>query len=180
MPKSKITVEKPTNADDLTLVVGQVSGKKLKGFRLSIHGEVASALRDACVATVDQLNGRTELAYKWDISYDPNLQFLGIADALLTIPSVDQGASTPHTTQPQQVVETDPQARLILDSASSLPLLPASELKKRTFLFYAAVVGNDPNNRTSFVSRWNPYSTTLCGRILTLYGRVSAMSLNRF
>lgn len=67
-------------------------------------------------------------------------------------------------------VETDPEVHSVLRRASSLPLLAAPELGRRTFSFYALMVGNDPDRRTAFVTQWNPHRTGLPGKILTAFG----------
>jgi hypothetical protein len=67
-------------------------------------------------------------------------------------------------------IETDPEAHTILRHASSQPQLRAPELGKRTFVFYAVVVGNDPDRRSAFVTQWNPHRIGLEGKLLTAYG----------
>jgi len=165
---NSITVTMPADDDRLTLVVAQPTSARLKGFRLALDRSVAAALRDACKTTVSEVAKRSEVVYAADIAHDRDTQYLAVPAALLAIPqSAPTGRMAPRR---QAAVETDPQARAILKTGSSLDLLRAPELRNRTFRFYAAVVGNDPNNRTSFVSRWNPHRVSLAGRILTLYG----------
>jgi hypothetical protein len=64
----------------------------------------------------------------------------------------------------------DPQALRVLDDASSLEQMEAADLGKRSFLFYAAVVGDDPAAQTSFLSQWNPLQAALSGRLLASFG----------
>lgn len=37
-------------------------------------------------------------------------------------------------------------------------------------MFYAAVVGNDPNHSVAFVDKWNPYTAALSGKLITSFG----------
>jgi hypothetical protein len=42
--------------------------------------------------------------------------------------------------------------------------------KGRSYVFYAAVIGDDADNRVAFVDRWNPYKAALSGNIVTWFG----------
>ena len=44
------------------------------------------------------------------------------------------------------------------------------EYPSRSFVFYAAVVGDDPDHRVGFVDKWNPYKAGLSGQLLTSFG----------
>jgi hypothetical protein len=37
-------------------------------------------------------------------------------------------------------------------------------------MFYAAVVGDDPDHRVAFVDKWNPYRAGMSGKLLTSFG----------
>jgi len=71
-------------------------------------------------------------------------------------------------------IETDPQVRVLLRDASGLPKLPALDLSRFDYQFYAAVLGSDPDRRTAFVRRRNPASVVKSGRLLFAYGRRQA------
>jgi uncharacterized membrane protein YfbV (UPF0208 family) len=170
---TSITVTVPADNDRLTLVVAQPGSTRLRGFRLALDKNVAAALREACGTTVREISVRSEVTYAADVSYDVATQYLAVPAALLATPEplpAGTDARQPAGHRDATTVETDPEARAILNAGSSLELLGATELRKRAFRFYAAIVGNDPNNRTSFVSRWNPYRASFAGRILTVYG----------
>lgn len=158
---------------DITMVVAQRSGKNLKGYRLAMHTDVVSELRSICRDTLSRLAARTSVPYAEDIAFDPESQYLLVPTDALVAHQVQsrrsrQRAETPSS--PPVMVETDPAARRILDQASSLPDLDASELRKKTFLFYAAVVGDDPDRRVAFVDKWNPYKAGLSGKVATFFG----------
>ena len=50
-----------------------------------------------------------------------------------------------------------------LRTGSSLPLIGADELRKRTLALYALLIGNDPDSRVIFVRKGNPVSLATKG-----------------
>jgi len=170
MTAGRLQITSPADADDVTLVVAQRTNR-LHGYRILMHGAVSAALRGACRETVAAIDARTPVTFAADIEYDPSTQYLEVPAALLTVavqPPPDGAAASKQ--QGGVTVETDPEAHTILRQASSQHQLHANELGKRTFVFYAAVVGNDPDRRTAFVTQWNPHRIGLEGKILTAYG----------
>lgn len=157
---------------DITMVVAQRSGKKLKGYRLAMHTDVVSEIRSICRDTISRLAARTSVAYVDDVAFDRESQYLLVPTDALIAHEVKsrRGQRTTPSSAPPVMVETDPAARGVLDQASSLPELDASELKKKAFLFYAAVVGDDPDRRVAFVDKWNPYKAGLSGKVATFFG----------
>lgn len=156
---------------DMTLVVAQHVGKKLKGSRIAMHDDVRTALKQACDATLAMLGERSRVAYASDIEFDPATQYLDVPPSLLSRPTAAVNTEKEAAGDaPVAAIETDPEAHIILDIGSSLELLEPAALRKRSFLFYAAVVGDQPNKRVSFVTQWNPYKVSLTGRLVTFFG----------
>lgn len=170
MTRGTLQVAAPADSDDVTLVVAQRTNR-LHGYRILMHGTVSAALRAACRETVVAIDARTPVMFSADIEYDPATQYLEVPAALLTVAAHPPATGTGGRRQQGDVtVETDPEAHTILRQASSQHQLHARELGKRTFVFYAVVVGNDPDRRTAFVTQWNPHRIGLEGKILTAYG----------
>jgi hypothetical protein len=166
VPNSYFELSGIDSTGDMTLVVAQRVGKKLKGFRIAIHDDVRAALKEACDATLTMLGERARVAYASDIEFDPATQYLDVPPSILSRPT----AATGNEDQPTAAIETDPEAHSVLEDGSSLPLLEPAALKKRSFLFYAVIVGNQPAQRVSFVTQWNPYKVSLTGRVVTFFG----------
>lgn len=174
MTGGTLTVTTPADDADATLVVAQRTNR-LKGYRIGMHADVAKALRKACADTVSAIGDRTAVTFSADIDYDPTTQYLEVPASLLTVhlPSAQaasNGEASKNTPESAATVETDPEAHAVLSQGSSLPLLKAGELGKRTFVFYALIVGNNPEQRTAFVTQWNPHRLGLSGKILTAFG----------
>ncbi len=155
---------------DITLVLGQRT-TGVRGYRVGMHNDVASELRSICESTVAELGGRTPVAYTNDLDFDHGAQYLVVPLKKLVAhkPESRRGKRAPADETPA-MVEVDAASRAVLAQASSLDLLNSAEIKRRSFLFYAAVVGNDPNDRVAFVSKWNPYKAALSGRLLASFG----------
>ncbi|MDA8061314.1 MAG: hypothetical protein M0T80_02580 [Actinomycetota bacterium] len=172
MPEGRsLTIAIPAEDADATLIVAQRTNR-LKGYRIGMHADVAKALRKAAANTVAAIEARTAVTFAADIDYDPTVQYLEVPAALLTVaqpPTGADNAARSHA-QPSATVETDPEAHAVIHQGSSLPLLKAGELGRRTFAFYALLVGNTPETRTAFVTQWNPHRLGLSGKILTAFG----------
>lgn len=171
---SSLTITAPADNADATLIVAQRTNR-LKGYRIGMHVDVAKALRKAAADTVAAIEARTAVTFAADIDYDPTSQYLEVPAALLTVvrpaaPDSDDGAMPTGQAQPASTVETDPEAHAVIGQGSSLPLLKAAELGRRTFAFYALLVGNTPESRMAFVTQWNPHRLGLSGKILTAFG----------
>lgn len=169
---SSLTITAPADDADATLIVAQRTNR-LKGYRIGMHADVAKALRKAAADTVAAIEARTPVTFAADIDYDPATKYLEVPRTLLTVaqppPSAGDGAR-PQRQPPNTTVETDPEAHAVISQGSSLPLLKAGELGKRSFAFYALIVGNTPETRTAFVTQWNPHRLGLSGKILTAFG----------
>lgn len=156
---------------DLTLVVAQrTTAKEPRGFRLAMHADVIDEIRRVCMATVESVRSREALLYESDLDFDRDTQFLFVANDATVVHRTDPGRRGADGIAHPVQVETSASARRLLSRASSLPQLDAAKLKRQSFLFYAAVVGDDPDSRTSFVSHWNPYKVSLSGHFLTSFG----------
>jgi len=172
MPEGRsLTIVAPAEDADATLIVAQRTNR-LKGYRIGMHADVAKALRRAAADTVAAIEVRTAVTFAADIDYDPAVQYLEVPAALLTVASPQTGARSTARSHGElsATVETDPEAHAVIRQGSSLPLLKAGELGRRTFAFYALLVGNRPETRTAFVAQWNPHRLGLSGKILTAFG----------
>jgi hypothetical protein len=142
MPEGRsLTIAAPAEDADATLIVAQRTNR-LKGYRIGMHADVAKALRKAAADTVAAIEARTAVTFAADIDYDPTVQYLEVPAALLTVaqpPTAADNAARSHA-QPPAMVETDPEAHAVIRQGSSLPLLKAGELGRRTFAFYALLV----------------------------------------
>ena len=156
---------------DITLVLAQRT-TKLKGFRVAMHTDVEAELRRICEETLAALAQRTAVPYSDDLSFDPESQYLVAEPGQLVAHELAPRRGRPKSEEEAErpMVEMDPQALRVLSDASSLDQMDAADLGKRSFLFYAAVVGDDPAARTSFLSQWNPYKAALSGRLLASFG----------
>lgn len=156
---------------DITLVLGERIGSSVKGYRVSMHNDVADELRDVAQATISELNRRTPVLYSDDLAFDPETQYMLIERHVLTTYRYEhnRGGRAAHAPE-RLMVEMDAVAFEIMQTASSLPQLAAGELKRKSFLFYAALIGDDLDRRASFVRQWNPWRIAQAGRIVTLFG----------
>jgi hypothetical protein len=166
-------------AGDLTLVVTRRSGSNLMGYKVEVAKDAQGAIRDVCTATVARLTELQRRDYEPSLSINASTEYLAVPDMLLhrsQIPPKPTAAprrSRPHPPAPDPgpaTVETDPQVRALLRDASGLDRLPAEDLARFDYQFYAAVVGSDPVRRTAFVRKTNPASVVRRGRLLFSYG----------
>jgi hypothetical protein len=154
----------------ITLVLGQRT-TSVRGHRLAMHNNVASELRTICQATLTTLSGRTPVPYANDLHFDRDNEYLVVPlDTLVAHKAEDRRGKKASLDEAPRMVEVDPASMKVLTEASSQPMINASEIERRSFLFYAAVVGDDPDDRPAFVSKWNPYRAALSGRLLTSFG----------
>ncbi|MDA8331247.1 MAG: hypothetical protein M0027_08580 [Candidatus Dormibacteraeota bacterium] len=156
----------------VTLVVAQRSGRNFKGHRIAMNKDVADELRAICQATLTAIAERTAMEYADDLDYDGASHYVLVPSAALVAhrPEPRRGRRSASAPAEPPQVEVDPGAGMVLAAASSLPQLNARDLKKQSFAFYAAVVGDNPDSRVAFVDRWNPYKAGLSGRLLTNFG----------
>ena len=158
---------------DITLIVAHRSGRNLKGNRVAMHTDVETELRKICVATLKFLGERKAVRYSSDLAFDGESQYLLVPGGKLHAHrrKPRHGRQPlPQSGQEAPVIEVDPAARVLLSQASSLPELAASDLAKQSLLLYAAVIGNDPEDRIAFLDKWNPYKAGLSGNLVTLFG----------
>ncbi len=134
---------------DITLVLAQRT-TKLKGFRVAMHTDVEAELRRICEETLAALAQRTAVPYSDDLSFDPESQYLVAEPGQLVAHELAPRRGRPKSEEEAErpMVEMDPQALRVLSDASSLDQMDAADLGKRSFLFYVAVVGDDPAART--------------------------------
>lgn len=165
------TLDQAASAGALTLVIApRTTAKEPRGFRLAMHADVTDEIRDVCAATVDAIRSREAVVYETDLDFDHESQYLFVANHSMVVHRTDQGRRGADGAAHPIQVETSAAARRLLARASSLPQLDAGQLKRQSFLFYAAVVGDDPDKRTAFVAHWNPYKASLSGHLLTSFG----------
>lgn len=157
--------------EDLTLIVGQLSkSPRVHAYRFVISVDVADALRDACTATLARLNDLDPLAYESDIALDSSVNYLTVANESTAVHREERGKPGSDGVAHPVRIQTNAMVRQTAALAATLPRLNPRDLQATTFAFYAAVVGDDPDRRVTFVSRANPYRAALAGGILTTYG----------
>lgn len=157
----------------VTLIVARRSGATgYKGWRIPLHTDVATELRSICATTVAALGERTAVAYADDLDFDPESQYLLVPAAALVAHRPESRRGRRPANAPVEVaeIEVDAGALRVLADASSLDDLDASQLKRQSFAFYAAVVGDDPDDRVAFVDKWNPYKAGMSGQLTTFFG----------
>lgn len=156
----------------VTLVIARRSGAtSFKGHRLAMHIDVAEELRTICAETLAALNERTAIEYTDDAHFDPASQYLVVSsDALVAHRTKPRRGRRPKGAAAAPQIEVDAGARKVLENASSLPELDATQLRHQAFAFYAAAVGDDPDGRIAFVDKWNPYKAGLSGQLTTFFG----------
>lgn len=160
-------------AGDITLVLGRRTTTSVAGHRARIHNEVVDELRALCEATVSSLLDRQPVSYADDLNFDPETQYMvaETTELVAHVPEPRRGRRKTDEPTERPLVETDAAARQVLADASSQPLIDAAEIERRkTFLFSAAVVGDNPTSRVAFVSAHNPYRSAERGRLVTLFG----------
>ena len=123
-------------AEAATLVVAWRTGRNAHGAVLRAGGQVIDALRAyarEALALIAAGHGRP---YNPDDEQGEDAGFLTASqDELLDTALLEQ-----------------------LRTGSSLPLIEADELRKRTLALYALLIGNDPDSRAIFVRKGNPVS----------------------
>lgn len=156
----------------VTLIVARRSGRNYIGNRIAMSTDVANDLRQICQDTLVIIGQRTAVAYADDLDFDRESQYVVVPSVALVThrPESRRGRRPADDDAEIRQIEVDAGARSVLASASSLDELSSRDLKKQSFTFYAAVVGNDPDNRIAFVDRWNPYKAGLSGGIITSFG----------
>lgn len=171
MPKPEFKPTADLARGDITLVLGQRT-TGVKGHRVSMHQDVANEMRVVAGKTIQALQSRTAVAYSDDLSFDEGVQYMLVERETLTThrPAPRRGRPAANEPPERPMVEMDSAAFQAMQNASSLPLITGNELKRKSFVFYAAVIGDDPDDRVSFVRQWNPYKVADTGRIVTLFG----------
>ncbi len=156
----------------VTLVVARRSGRNYIANRIPMSTQVADDLRHICQETLTAIGRRTAVAYADDLDYDRDSQYVLVPSVVLVAHRRQTRRGHRVADEPAEVpvIEVDAGARRVLASASSLDELNARDLKNQSFTFYAAVVGNNPDNRVAFVDRWNPYKAASSGGIITSFG----------
>jgi hypothetical protein len=156
----------------ISLVIARRSGKNFKGYRIAMHTDVEAELRTICNNTLASLSGRTGVAYSDDLALDVENQYMVVPSTMLVAhrPESRRGRRAADAPAEPPQIEVDAGARKVLTEASSLQELHASELKNQSFVFYAAVVGDEPDHRVAFVDKWNPYKAGMSGQLTTFFG----------
>src|SRR5690606_2049862 len=70
---------------------------------------------------------------------------------------------------PLEWLDAETDTRLVLDAAAELDLMGPDELARKSVAFYAAVLGDDPENRVAFLRKANPKRGLRPGRIWTTF-----------
>ncbi len=156
----------------VTLVVARRSGRNYIGNRIAMSTDVANELRQICQETLNTISERTPVAYADDLDFERESHYVLVPSSVLVAhrPEPRRGRRPTDDVAEVAQIEVDPGARRVLASASSLDELNARDLKKQSFTFYAAVVGNNPDHRVAFVDQWNPYKAGLSGGVITNFG----------
>lgn len=151
----------------------------MKGYRIPLHTDVARELRETCKATLTALELRKPVDYSDDLAFDAERQYLLVPTDMMVAhrPESRRGRRKADDDTERPQVQVDPSASAILAKASSQPQLSLSDLtdsegnvRDRSYVFYAAVVGDTTENRIAFVDRWNPYKAALSGKVTTWFG----------
>lgn len=147
VPDPGVPVRLDEDDKTLTLLVARRSSKVTGG-----QVAVADDARDALHAIVDQ--AVRDHQQRVPRQYDP--------DAQLELGEYFHVART--------AVEDSMGVLSLIDRATTSPLLDPSAISARAQLFYAAVVGNEPEGRLAFVTRQNPASVAKRGYFFTPKG----------
>lgn len=157
----------------LTLALGQRTSSDPKGHRVKMKPDVVEALRKIASETVELLAARTAVQYADDLDFNAEDNYILIQRNTLVVhrAAPRRGRRTAQEKQetPAQV-EMSPAILEIVDAASSLAQINREDLVKKAFSFYAAVIGNDPDRRTAFITQSNPYKAAQTGHLSTLFG----------
>lgn len=130
---------------DLTLVVGWRVGRRIEGGRVEVTEEVAAHLRATAELAASDVTAREPKEYAADAHLEEEEIFVVPADDL----------------------EYENDLVAIVRAGTGLRRITAADLPGRRLLFYASVIGNDPEARTAFVRKSNPMMVAGVGRILT-------------
>lgn len=161
---------------DVTLLLGKRTSTRFKGFRVKMHPDVREALRTVATETAERLSTLTQVGYSDDLAFDPEEQYLLVKRDTLVVhrPQPRRRGRHPEasseTRAEPQVVEMDPAVLEVLDAAASASEITRDTLKKQSFPFYAAVIGDDPARRVAFLKERNPYQVGQLGKVLTQFG----------
>ena len=119
-----------------TLIVAWRAGHTAHGAVLRAGGQVIDALRGCAREALQTVTSGQGRPYNPDDEQDDDTAFLTASqDELLDTALLEQ-----------------------IRIGSSLPLIGADELRKRTLALYALLIGNDPDARAIFVRKGNPVS----------------------
>ena len=136
---------RPPISGAITLVVGWRRGTHIDGGRVDLTEDVSDYLRGVADRAAGQVAERSEKPYTGDSYLEDEEVF------------VLSGAAVPDNTE---IIEH-------VRAASDLPRVAASSLPAKPLLFYAAVIGDDPDQRTAYLRTTNPIITAGPGRALT-------------
>lgn len=145
-----------SSQDLLTLSVGWRSGQKTKLGKLLVGSDVADELRLIVQATLTDIQSRTSEVWTpdADLSLETylviSLPDLGSAPVL----AAEHGSKSLHEA---------------LGDSAGLPVISPEELPAADLTFYAVTIGNDPEDRITFLRRTNPRRGLRRGRMMTAY-----------
>lgn len=181
----------------MTLVLARrLSNKTLQGYKVEFAKDATDELRKVIRTTVSLLAALTPRQYEPSLAIKQG-EYLAVPDELIqraapplahsasakTGDAQDDGAEDADTSpegsgsepsaaasQGTTHIETDPEVRKLLREASGQPPLSAQALSGKTFLFYAVVIGNDPERRVAFVRKHGPTTSLGRGHLLFAHG----------
>lgn len=129
----------------VTLVVGWRAGKHVVGGRVEVTDEVATVLREIADGAADLAAARDAKPYSGDSHLEDEEVF----------------------EVPAAAVPADNEIVGVVRAAAALGRISANDLPAKPLLFYAPVIGDDPDNRSGYVRTTNPVMSAGQGRILT-------------
>jgi hypothetical protein len=134
-------IEEIDIAEAATLIVAWRAGRTARGAVLRAGGQVIDAMRGYARESLETITSGHGRPYNPDDEQDEDVAFLTASqDELLDTAVLEQ-----------------------LRIGSSLPLIGADELRKRTLALYALLIGNEPGSRVIFVRKGNPVSLAAKG-----------------
>ena len=169
---------------ELVFVVGRRSSPgHFKAFKIEVDTTVGNELRQRARSALDLIDTLSHRGFEPDLHIDPGAECLFVPIASLnrtppTLPETTTSAVgdgdvrtivTPHRRGRQPRMDADPEVVHVLQGAASLPPLPAPDLQKFDYTFYAVVLGSG-TSRTSFIRKANPSKVVKPGRLLLAYG----------
>lgn len=132
----------------LTLVVARKRGKGIEGRKVRTAAPVTNALREACRNTLNLLDGFDAVGYGPDALIDDE-EYMAV---------------------PARVIEDESrQVMDLLQRASALDTLDPRQIPRSLWL-YAAVVGDDPDDRVAFVRKVDPHLAAKPGAVIATLG----------